>query len=225
MLAMFGAGIVIAMYLTGGIGDGVGLFEDADGDPIADATDGDVAAGEASEDLFVDDDDSGVERAIELAVRSGAMSGCGEDADRTFCPEDPITRAAFAVALDVVVEVPEGTTVFDDVDPDAPYAGAVGRLAAGGIIRGCDDNLFCPDDRVTRAQGAALVARTIELPAEPVRRFDDVPADSVFADVLGRMAAQGVILECVEVPARICPDDPLTRAEAAAILARAGLLG
>lgn len=227
MVAMFALAILGAMYLTGGIGDGVGLFEsDETASPGEDGT----AAAEADgtdrpDDLFDDDDGSDAEEAIELAVRSGALSRCGRRADRTFCPQQPISRAEFAVALDAVLDLPDADNPFDDVPADAPYAGAVGRLAADGAIRGCAEQQFCPDDPVTRGQAAALVARIIDLPAEPVQSFEDVPAGSVFAEVIGRMAAQGVMRACVAAPPQFCPDGPLLRGDAAAMLARSGLIG
>lgn len=226
MVLFFALGVVLAMYLTGGIGDGVGIFE-SDEEP---ATSGApvVGASESAtpDDLFDDDDGSDAERAIELAVEAGAMAGCGEEGARTFCPQQPITRAEFAVALDAVLDLAPAESVdFEDVPVDAAYAGAVARIAEAGVTRGCDDTRFCPDETVTRAQAAALVSRTIELPPDAVQSFADVPADSTFAEVIGRMAAQGIMDTCAEGPPRFCPDEPLTRAVTASLLVEAGLVG
>lgn len=220
---MFAIGFIGLLYVTGAIGDGLTMFGDLfpEGDePVATPT---TSEPRAPADLFDDDDGSDAEGAIETAVRAGVLFACGEEGARTFCPQQPITRAEFAVALDAALSPPDAPNTFTDVPEDAQFAGAVARLAADGVISGCGEQRFCPQEPVTRAQAAALIARTLELPATSGRSFEDVPADSTFAGVIGQVTAEGIMDSCVQVPPRFCPDEPLTRADAASLLVQAGL--
>ena len=64
------------------------------------------------------------------------------------------------------------TGVFDDVSPDAFYAGAVEALYASGITLGCQAPssepdaetllFFCSSDHVSRAQMASFLARALQ---------------------------------------------------------------
>ncbi|MGD2060273.1 MAG: S8 family serine peptidase [Acidimicrobiia bacterium] len=93
------------------------------------------------------------------------------------------------------------------------------------ITRGCDppvNDLFCPDDPVTRAQMAAFLARALGLTVNSHGGFVDVPAGSTFADDIGRLATAGITRGCdPPVNDLFCPDDPITRGQLAAFLRRA----
>jgi len=62
--------------------------------------------------------------------------------------------------------------MFDDVSPDAFYAGAVEALYASGITMGCQAAsaeadaetllFFCPSDEVSRAEMASFLARALQ---------------------------------------------------------------
>lgn len=48
---------------------------------------------------------------------------------------------------------------FEDVAEDAWYAEAVRWAAAEGIVEGCSDSAFCPDEEITREQLAVIIYR------------------------------------------------------------------
>ncbi len=119
-------------------------------------------------------------------------------------------------------ELPPGGTFVDD---DASvHQGTIEAIAALGITRGCNppaNDRYCPEDLVTRGQMAAFLARALHLPAAAADAFSD-DADSIFEDDINRLAAAGITRGCnPPVDDRYCPDDPVTRGQMAAFLARA----
>ncbi len=112
-----------------------------------------------------------------------------------------------------------GGTFFDDDGNE--HEAAIEAIAAAGITRGCSDvfdDLYCPDDLVTRGQMAAMLRRALELPADPSNWFDD-DDDSIFEGDINALAAAGIAFGCDE--AKYCPDAQLLRGEMAELLVRA----
>lgn len=168
---------------------------------------------------------------IEQVVRRGIDSGCG---DGLFCSAEPISRAEMAawlyraVALlhDAPTLPPLDETVrgFPDVPDDAWY-GAYVRWAAANDIIAADGGAFNPDGAVTRAQAAAMLIAAFEHLAA-ADRFYGVFADTAdTADAAARAVegihAAGLTTGCATGPLRYCPHQPITRAQAATMLARA----
>ena len=58
-------------------------------------------------------------------------------------------------------------------------------------------------------------------PAPVNARFQDVPTNHVFFQAVEALAASGITFGCNAAPPLYCPDDPLTRGQLAAFLARA----
>lgn len=166
-------------------------------------------------DPFVDDNDSVHERDITELHARGLIHGCG---DGRVCPENEITRAEFAALLHRVIGGPVGDDVFID-DGGHWGEGAINSLAAQRILRGCnppENTQICPDDRVTRAEAAAMVTRALHLPDGPAA-FDDITGHWAAADI-NALAAAGITRGCA--PLVFCPDRPMTRAEAATFVLR-----
>jgi photosystem II stability/assembly factor-like uncharacterized protein len=103
---------------------------------------------------------------IEELALEGIAGGCGGG---NFCPDAATTRAQMAVLLlrakhGPTYEPPPATgLVFADVPADAFAAAWIEALAAEGISAGCGSGIFCPGAVTTRAQAAALLARTFTL--------------------------------------------------------------
>lgn len=109
---------------------------------------------------------------------------------------------------------------FADVRPDGIHGPAIERLAEAGGTGGCGDGRFCPDEVVTRAQFASLLARAAALPASSSVPFVDVP--DIHRDAIGALVDAGITGGCdPPVGERFCPDDPVSRAQAATFLSRA----
>jgi hypothetical protein len=97
-------------------------------------------------------------------------------------------------------------------------------LAREDITRGCnppDNNLFCPNDVVTRGQMAAFLNRFLNLPPATRDHFTD-DNGSTFESDINRLAEAGVTRGC-NPPAndRFCPNDRVSREQMAAFIVRA----
>ncbi len=97
-------------------------------------------------------------------------------------------------------------------------------LAAEGITKGCNpptNNLFCPNNKVTRGQMAAFLNRALDLPAGSGNPFVDDDS-SIFENDIEALAASGITKGCnPPINNRFCPDSFVTRAQMAAFLNRA----
>ncbi|MDH4115893.1 MAG: S-layer homology domain-containing protein [Acidimicrobiia bacterium] len=120
-------------------------------------------------DTFTDDDNSVFQGDIEKLAKSGITRGCNPPTNDRFCPDDPVTRgqmAAFLVrALDLTESDPDP---FTD-DNGSVFEAEIAKLAHSGVTRGCNpptNDLFCPDDFVTREQMAAFLHRALDLGIE-----------------------------------------------------------
>jgi hypothetical protein len=97
-------------------------------------------------------------------------------------------------------------------------------LSREGITKGCnppDNNLFCPDDAVTRGQMAAFLTRFLDLPLSSTDHFGD-DTGSTFENDINRLADAGVTKGCNPPDNdRFCPNDRVSREQMAAFIVRA----
>ncbi len=163
--------------------------------------------------------------AIDRTEHYGYIVGVTEDEVR---PEQNITRAEVATILFRLLtnEARENNwsedSGFPDVESGAWYNHAVAVLHNLGIVKGDDAGNFNPDDRITRAEMAAMMVRFYEKTERTVliNRFTDVDEtkwyaqEVLLADHYGLMQGDGD---------QFRPEEPLTRAEAMTVFNR--LLG
>lgn len=108
-------------------------------------------------DAFRDDDGTSFEAAIDSLTAAGVVSGCGGD---RFCPDRPLSRGEAAVILQRAFELPvPRSSPFHDTTGGIDDAAAA--LVASDIAHGCDMASFCPDQPVSRSQGAVLLSRAV----------------------------------------------------------------
>jgi hypothetical protein len=105
---------------------------------------------------------------IEQLAREGVTSGCAASPPQ-YCPEGSITRGQMAVFLlrarhGGTYDPPDPIGMFEDVPVSHPFAKWIEQLARESITVGCGPTTYCPDATVTRAQMAALLVRTFNLP-------------------------------------------------------------
>jgi len=119
---------------------------------------------EASAPEFPDMAGHWAEEAVRRAAAKGMITGYP---DGTFRPEHPITRAEFTVMLVRALQL-EGTgapLAFIDRDRIGSWAAQVIGLAVqAGIVRGYEDGSFRPDEPITRAEMAVMIAHALKLP-------------------------------------------------------------
>jgi hypothetical protein len=133
-----------------------------------------------------------------------------------------------------------GLAPFSDDDGNV-HEYAIVRLAAADVTTGCTTDRFCPGEQVSRAQTAALLARSLRLPASGVDAFGD-DGGSIHEGAINSLAAAGLANGCTltrssrrrhpgplgtqrsasgAAVSRYCPGETLTRGQMASLLARA----
>lgn len=150
--------------------------------------------------------------------QQGITQGCNPPWRDDFCPRRTLTRAEAASLLVRALALPlSGVDRFDD-DDGTTHEESIDALAAAGITRGCGPTSFCPDQPLTRAQMASLIARALLLPAADADTFGDDDGSSHEPDI-ERIAAVGITVGCGVN--RFCPGDAVSREQVAAFLHRA----
>ena len=115
--------------------------------------------------LFIDDDDSIFEPAIDALATAKVTTGCNPPVSDRFCPDSFVTReqmAAFLVRALDLTDNGGGNNFIDD--DDSIFQEDIAKLAAAGITVGCnppENTEFCPTDRVSREQMAAFLRRAL----------------------------------------------------------------
>jgi hypothetical protein len=136
----------------------------------------------------------------------------------------PRTTLVWVLAL-LVVSVQPQVPAFAQASPFSDTAGSVHEvdialLAQWGITSGCDDNLYCPEDLVTRGQMAAFMRRSFSTPTSQYDYFTD-DSNSVFQADINSITGVGITTGCNPPTGSLyCTDDPLTRGQMAAFLRR-----
>lgn len=119
---------------------------------------------------------------IGALVVAGISEGCAETA---FCPDANLTRGQAATMLARALELP-ATEADPFADDDGSFhEDGIERLAAAGIVVGCDVDRFCVHRALTRAELAQLLTRAFGLvPPSPMPSIpDDVVAAHHLASV------------------------------------------
>ena len=95
---------------------------------------------------------------VEYTVKNGLFKGISET---LFAPDAFLTRAMLVTVLYRAEGEPvvNGNTPFTDVDTDCYYASAVKWAHENGIVNGFTEDVFAPDDNITREQTAAIMYR------------------------------------------------------------------
>jgi hypothetical protein len=158
---------------------------------------------------------------IEWLAQKGLTKGCGFAEGRTiYCPSDVVTREQIAHFLAGLLSLPAGPDAFVD-DEDSPFEADIDAAAAAGIVGGCSSvgPKFCPDERLSRAEAASLLARAFKLAPGPDAFVDDTGSPHE-ADI-NALAAAGIAVGCDAEAHLFCPDAPVTRAQIATLLHRA----
>ena len=189
---------------------------------------GDEQRGDSPDSFFWDINASGSVHGwnLSLLATDGVLDNteCGLD---LICPGLAIERWVVAVWLVRVLDgddpEPLGFNRFEDVHPGLQWAAHVERLAELGITTGCSRNpaRYCPRSPVTSAQMASLLARAFDLQSDTPAGFVDVTPQSAHAASIDALAAAGITMGCSSAPDRFCPDELVTRGQAASFIVRA----
>ena len=115
----------------------------------------------------------------EAAAFASARKILNGGTDGRFRPDAAMTRAMLAVALHNLEGNPPfgSSSAFADVSEKDWYAEAVAWASAGGIVTGYTEELFGPNDKITREQLAVLLWRAAGRPAPSSRTLPFADAD------------------------------------------------
>ncbi|MGH8915364.1 MAG: PQQ-dependent sugar dehydrogenase, partial [Acidimicrobiia bacterium] len=173
---------------------------------------------------FTDDDGIVHEGGIEAIAAEQITVGCNPPFNDRFCPDRVLTRAEMATMISRALSLP-ATSIDHFIDDEGHILeGAINRIAEAEITVGCnppDNDRFCPDRNLTRAEAAALLARALDIPASSTDFFDDDDGH-ILEGAINRIAEAGITVGC-NPPSNtnFCPDRILTRGEMATMLTRA----
>ncbi len=193
--------------------DGSGSADPLDGDPIT--YQWQIVSAPAGSSVGIADGDQ-------------ALASLTPDEPGTYTIELEVSDGSDTATDTVVVEASEVLSEPVDTfldDDDSIFEFEIEWLASTGITKGCnppDNDLFCPDDYVTRGQFAAFSARAFG--------WTDVGEGDLFIDDDGHlfeheidlMGTAGVTKGCnPPLNSLFCPNDIVTRGQMAAFFARA----
>lgn len=164
---------------------------------------------------------------IEKLYAKGITGGC-TSTPLQFCPDQVVTRAQMAIFLERSTKGPDFippifNSTFKDISGHWAQAW-IETLASDGITSGCENESFCPDNEVTRAQMAVFILRAKYgaqyIPATASgNMFEDIPANYWAANWVEELGKEGITSGCGN--SNYCPDTPVTRAQMAVFLDRA----
>ncbi len=174
---------------------------------------------------FIDvTDDNWFFDAVSYVYTEGMMNGTSHT---TFSPRQATTRGMIVTILWRAENCPQVNidTAFSDVTKGKYYHAAVSWANANGIVKGCGNGLFGPNDRITREQMAAILYRYAQYnnldvsPCADLSRYSDAEQISPYAEnALSWAIAEKLMIGTST--SNICPKGYASRAEAASILMR-----
>lgn len=176
-----------------------------------------------SANAYFTDVDSGAwyAKAVGYVYDNGIMSGVGGD---RFSPDTTFSRAMLAQVLYRLEVSPsvEDVDPYDDVGDTAWYHKAVSWTRSAGIMSGYGNNLFGPDDKITREQLAVVLYRYGSLDDRYDPRILDVFRDGAQVSDWARTAMAWAVSHRLMSGSNnnLMPRKGASRAEVATILMR-----
>ena len=169
---------------------------------------------------FVDDDNSRHEGAINALQKKGVISGCRGGERPRFCPTDGLTRRQLAIMLRRAINLPKPTRDYFKDDNGTTGEYAINAITEAGITVKCggSDVNFCPDRVVSRAAFAVMLRRAFQFEFYPYDFYTD-DSGTFYERSANALRMAGIAKGCGDK--KFCGEKPVTRAQAATMLARA----
>jgi len=176
------------------------------------------------EGTFTDDNNSVHQNGIEAVAAAGITVGCNPPDNDRYCPNDDVTRAQAATFVARALSLADdGNDYFVD-DNGHVLEGGINKVAAAGITVGCnppDNDRFCPNRSLTRAQFAAFLVRALDYEHSSTDFFSDDDGH-VLERAINTLAEEGITVGCNPPQNdRFCPNETLSRAQLATLFTRA----
>lgn len=169
------------------------------------------------------------ENYIKAIYCAGITAGCTVN-PLNFCPTNPVTRAQ-AAAFIIRAKYGENFAYsaaphFTDVLQTNPLFKYIQKMFEDGITTGYSDGTYRPSVVVNRAQASAFIIRAKfgeNFPYTLTAYFTDVLNTNGFFKYIQKMKDMGYTTGCTAT--QFCPNDDVSRANAAVFIARAFLGG
>lgn len=146
--------------------------------------------------------------------------------DRTFRPDAPVTRAQFATILQKAFKLQPGPqrTNFQDVPQGLWAANAIQSVVANGFMAGYPNNVFRPNQEISRVQVIVALAQGLNLKTDnltPLSTYEDASQIPAYARPAVAAATQRGMVVNHPNPQALKPLQNATRAEVAALVYQA----
>lgn len=141
--------------------------------------------------------------------------------DHTFRPNGIVSRAEFFTFVSRAYSLsdPNEVSQFTDLPKTAWFYETVSAVVTAGIAMGCEDNLFKPNEPITRQETAVVLNRLLEhVEGKYVPFKDDHLISSWARDSVENIAATGIMEGYPD--GTFGPQNHLTRAESVVVLDR-----
>lgn len=151
------------------------------------------------------------------------IKGYEEDGVMYFRPDNTITRAEVATILSLLDEDFNEDTLYQDVFSDIPenawYRNYMNFAIGKGYISGYDDGTSRPDNMITRAEFASMLARCMDIfPVDGEDRFGDIANFDWCRQQINALADMGIVSGYDG--GMFLPDNLISRAETVAMINR-----
>ncbi|UJF32362.1 fibronectin type III domain-containing protein [Paenibacillus hexagrammi] len=153
--------------------------------------------------------------------------------DRTFLPEQNITRAEFAAMLVRALGLKPNASraSFADVSASSWYSDYVGTAVEYGLVQGFGDGNFQPEATITREQAMVMTAKALRLTNDALPKLSGNQVQAIIAGfgdggASGDWAAESIALLVDRklvggvTGNQLAPKDLITRAQAAMMIQR-----
>jgi len=136
----------------------------------------------------------------------------------SFGPDDKLTLADAAVMMDRVVRYPESVVAYEDIDRNSEAAGAIARLAAGGVVY-VPSGISCQPDRfISRQEAVVMLYKLYRMsPSGKAPGWTDY-GYITNTDAVNTFYSKGYIPEYMQTGNCFAPNMAITKSQFAAIL-------
>ncbi len=173
-------------------------------------------AGTAGATSFPDVSGHWAEPEITFLESEGLISGLPGG---SFGVSASITRAQVAQLIATQQDLAAAAHAFPDVPAGHWATAAIGSVFDAGLMAGFPDGTFRPDDTLTRAQAATVLANAFAINGSPTtQQFPDVPTSHWAFASIENLVAEYLVSGYPD--GTFLPDQSVTRAEFAVFLAR-----
>ncbi|MDI4649629.1 amidase family protein [Cohnella hashimotonis] len=164
---------------------------------------------------FTDVTNHWAKASIDVLIAKGLLTGY---ADGTFRPNSGLTRAEAIKVIASYMGLEGKESTFADVSSTHWANKFIGATAEAGLMTGYSDGTFRPDEKMSRSELAALIARAFKLTGAGQTSFKDVKGNAWSYEYIDALASNKIITGYTDNMFK--PEQGITRAEFATIIAR-----